>query len=76
VCTDSLHRRLHGCASRQPVVDEQDDAISQLDRRSTFSVRAFPSLELGLLVARDLVNDAVWDPVPGHDVRAQNTDTA
>ncbi len=60
--TDSLNRSLHGRAGRQAVVDQQHDAVAELDRRAAGPIHAFSRGELGLLATRDVINEVAGTP--------------
>jgi hypothetical protein len=67
---------LHARAGCQPIVDQQDDSIAQLDGASSVAVRTLAPLELSLLGPSDCVDGLLRQPVCGDDVLVQNADTA
>jgi hypothetical protein len=75
LCPDGLNCSFHCRAGRQAIVDQQDDAITELDRRPATPIRALSTGELDLLLTRNVIDDGSRDLVLAHNILVENPHT-
>src|SRR5687768_10673822 len=74
--TDRLHGCLHRGSSGQTVIDQNDNASTQVGERTSFSVLPLASLQFRLLLTCDRLDRRVRNAVRPHNVVAEDTNTA
>ena len=72
-CLSSCAHRRSG---REAVVDEDDNAVGEIQCRSIVAVRALATRELRCFLARDALDRGFGNAVPAHDVRIQHANAA